>query len=134
MSTGTHTDQPIASFDGEWRFLSNFHPSPVKFEGIEYETVEHAFQAAKTVSHGERILIAGETTPGRAKRAGRKVTLRTDWEDVKFGVMKTLVALKFTTNPDLALKLLDTGNRRLIEGNTWGDRLVLRQTWFFLFP
>ena len=121
LTAGIQTDQPILFFKDEWSFLSNFAPSPVFYDGLAYGTVEHAFQAAKTLDHDQRILIAGETTPGRAKRAGRKVTLRTDWEDIKYGVMRTLVSLKFTANPDLAVKLLATGNRHLEEGNEWRD-------------
>lgn len=34
--------------------------------------------------------------------------------------MLQIVRNKFT-DPDLRQKLLDTGNARLIEGNTWGD-------------
>jgi len=121
--TDTKPAGPILGFEGEWRFLSNFHPSRVQYEGITFDTVEHAFQAAKTLDVGQRMLIAGEATPGKAKRAGRKVTLRGDWEDIKYGVMRTLVALKFMSNPDLALRLLATDDRHLAEENGWNDQL-----------
>ena len=111
----------ILEFSGKWRFLSNFHPSPVEFEGIAFPTVEHAFQAAKTFDFAAREEVAKETTPGRAKRAGRRLALRPDWEQVKFGVMKTLVTAKFVGHPDLARQLLSTGDRQLEEGNSWRD-------------
>lgn len=111
----------ILEFSGEWRFLSNFHPSPLEFEGLGFPTVEHAFQAAKTLDFAAREEVAKETTPGRAKRAGRRLGLRPDWEQVKFGVMKTLVTTKFVGHPDLALQLLSTGDRQMVETNGWND-------------
>ena len=102
-------------------FLSNFYPSPIVLDRITYPTVEHAFQAAKTDDRLERERIAGLPTPGAAKRAGRKVSLRPDWEQVKVGIMVELVRRKFA-DPDLAGKLLATGDEELVEGNTWNDR------------
>jgi predicted NAD-dependent protein-ADP-ribosyltransferase YbiA (DUF1768 family) len=64
----------IASFSGDYSFLSNFHPSPVLMDGQQYPTVEHAFQAAKTTSVAERQVIQMIRSPGQAKRQGRKVT------------------------------------------------------------
>ena len=44
----------IGEFQGEYRFLSNFWPAPVEFEGITYPSVEHAYQSAKTMDMAER--------------------------------------------------------------------------------
>jgi len=111
----------IERFTGDYDFLSNFHPSPIEVDGILYPTVEHAFQAAKTFVLEEKQGIAAAATPGRAKRMGRKVQLRPDWEHVKVGIMEELVRLKFATHADLREKLLATGNAELIEGNNWND-------------
>lgn len=111
----------IEGFFGDFHFLSNFHPSLVEVERIEYPTVEHAYQAMKTEDRTERQGIAAMASPGSAKRAGRKVKLREDWEKVKVGIMTDLVALKFE-DPELREKLLSTGNAYLEETNTWRDR------------
>lgn len=110
----------IDSFDGQYRFLSNFANSVILYEGIIYPTVEHAFQAAKTLDISKRQEISLLATPGHAKRAGRKVILRPDWEEVKDQVMYHLVKLKFT-DPILRGKLLATGEEELVEGNFWHD-------------
>jgi ribA/ribD-fused uncharacterized protein len=112
----------IDRFTGDHDFLSNFHPSPIEVDGILYPTVEHAFQAAKTSILEEKQFLAEAATPGSAKRMGRKVQLRSDWEQVKIGIMEDLVRLKFTTHPDLRAKLLATGDAQLVEGNNWNDR------------
>lgn len=113
---------PICEFQGTHGFLSNFHPSRILWreDGIVYPTVEHAFQAMKSENLNDRLHISGLATPGEAKRAGRTLQLREDWEDVKRVYMLQLVLEKFQ-NPDLAEQLTATGSRLLIEGNTWGD-------------
>lgn len=111
----------IDSFSGQYRFLSNFYSSVIDYEGFEYPTVEHAFQAAKTHDLNERRKIAASATPGDAKRRGRKVKLRDDWEVVCRDVMLALVREKFSI-PFLTHALLGTGDAQLIEGNTWGDQ------------
>lgn len=113
----------IDKFDGEYEFLSNFYYSPIKFEGIEYPTVEHYFQAMKSLSQEEREKIALCETPGRAKRMGRKVNLRPDWEEVKESYMYIGLGLKFATYSDLRQKLVDTYPEYLCEGTTWHDNI-----------
>ena len=112
----------IDQFSGDYDFLSNFHPSPIEVDGVVHPTVEHAFQAAKTFDRTEKQSVGQAATPGLAKRLGRRVRLRPDWEKVKIGIMEALVRLKFTTHADLREKLLATGDAQLIEGNTWNDR------------
>jgi ribA/ribD-fused uncharacterized protein len=110
----------ITEFEGEFRFLSNFYPSPVMLDGIEYPTVEHAYQAAKTIDTAERDRIRNAKHAGTAKKLGRKVTLRPDWEAVKLQVMEDLIRRKFSI-PDLKDMLLATEQEELVEGNYWGD-------------
>lgn len=112
----------IDSFSGEYGFLSNFCDSLVFLDEEAYRSVEHAFQAAKCayMNAREPFKYGGALTPGQAKRAGRKVRLRADWEDVKIDVMRKLLASKFA-HPDLADLLVATGDADLVEGNRWGD-------------
>lgn len=110
----------IDNFEGEFRFLSNFWPSVVHFEGMEFNSVEHAYQAAKTLDKDLRMKIRNAKTPNDAKRLGKKVDLRADWETEKLSIMFGLLRQKFE-NPELRQKLLATGDAELIEGNWWGD-------------
>lgn len=112
----------IDSFTGEFRFLSNFFPAEVESEGISYPSVEHAYQAQKSSDRSERRAIATCGSPGKAKRLGRRIALRADWESAKVGTMTDLVRQKFSRHVDLRELLLATGEAELIEGNTWGDR------------
>ncbi len=110
----------IDKFDGENRFLSNFWPAEVHFEGLTFKSVEHAYVAAKTFESNKRFEISQIDSPGQVKRLGRTLVLRDDWENVKVSIMEDLVRQKFQ-HPDLAVKLLGTGDQELVEGNTWGD-------------
>jgi len=111
----------INSFSGKYEFLSNFYPVRIKYQGIIYPTSEHAFQASKSLDPEVRKRFSTYKTPGIAKRMGRKVDLRPDWESVKVKVMMQIVYRKFRQHPVLAKRLLATGNQDLIEGNTWND-------------
>lgn len=110
----------IDKFDGVYRFLSNFHPCTIKFEGKEYWTVEHAYQAAKTLDNKQREWVQQASSPGLAKRRGRRVDIRQDWDKIKIQIMMKLVLNKFQ-NPKLRDRLLATGDAELVEGNSWGD-------------
>jgi ribA/ribD-fused uncharacterized protein len=112
----------IRDFSGEYRFLSNFHPVNVEYEGVTYPSVEHAYQAAKSLDPEEREIIRSSGSAGLTKRLGRHAMVRDGWEDVKLEIMAGLVYQKFHENADLTNKLLGTGNMALVEGNWWGDR------------
>lgn len=112
----------INNFRGKYYFLSNFYSAPVKYDGISYQNNEAAFQAAKCMSRDKRIAFS-TLLPNEAKKLGRKISLRPDWEEVKFNVMREIVHEKFTQNPDLLERLLATNDAELIEGNTWHDNL-----------
>lgn len=111
----------ITSFRGQHAFLSNFHPCNIEYEGIVYPSVEHAFQASKTMLKYERKRIAKLETPAQAKQHGRRISLRGDWERVKVKIMTILVRMKFLLHEDLGKKLLATRDAELMEENTWGD-------------
>jgi len=109
----------IKEFQGANRWLSNFTLCVVELDGVVYPSTENAYQAAKTVSIEERKPFE-TSTPGQAKRLGRSVSLRDDWESEKLIVMEYLNRQKFSKAPFKSM-LLATGMREIQEGNTWGD-------------
>ena len=112
----------INEFRGKYYFLSNFFEIPVNYEGITYRNNEAAFQSAKVLNSSVRKKFA-TLDPSSAKRKGRHVQLRHDWENVKFDIMYEIVKAKFSQNDELKEKLIATGEEHLEEGNTWGDRI-----------
>jgi N-glycosidase YbiA len=88
-------------------------------------TVEHFFQAHKTVRPEDHAAVAEAPSPRDAKRLGRRVRLRDDWEDVKQQVMLDGLRLKFAL-PKFRQALLATGDRPIMEDSPhdfeWGAR------------
>lgn len=111
----------IKGFFGEFRFLSNFWPAPIVVQGIQFPTVEHAYQAFKSTDRADWERIAKLPTPKAAKAASYKLTLRPGWDTYRVFVMYKLLRLKFAI-PELRKALLITGDAYLEETNTWGDR------------
>lgn len=119
----------IAEFKGEHAFLSNFWIEPFECGGRIVPSSEHAFQAQKAnkgeTATRELILSAcnadGTPSPGHAKRLGKRVKLRPDWDEVKVPIMRKILASKFSEGSELAAKLVATHPAQLVEGNTWGD-------------
>lgn len=111
----------IMTFRGKYQFLSNMYSASFEWNGRSYKNSEAAFQSAKSLDPAVRDEFS-EMTGVVAKREGKKVLLRRDWEDVKDGIMEEVVREKFIQNPDLLKKLIDTGDLELVEGNRWHDR------------
>lgn len=110
----------IMTFRGAYSFLSNMHKASFEWDGRIYQNSEAAFQSAKSLDPAVRDTFS-DMSGVIAKRAGKRLMLRSDWEDVKDGIMEEIVRAKFLQNPDLRQKLIDTGDMELTEGNSWHD-------------
>ena len=112
----------IDRFEGKHRWLSNFYECPVEIDGIVYPSAEHAFVAAKTHDKELNPKLATIETPGWAKKFGRNLVLRDNWDSIRVEEMYKVVLAKFTQNEWLANKLIGTWPMELVEGNYWNDR------------
>jgi len=116
-------DEAVVGFSRKtgYEFLSNFYTSTVAYEGLLYPTVEHAYQASKSLDKKTRELIRRATDPNLAKKLGQGVAVREDWTQVKVDIMRQLIREKFQ-NPFIRWKLKETDGKRLINENRWNDR------------
>jgi ribA/ribD-fused uncharacterized protein len=113
----------IDHFTGTHGFVSNFDTHPFLYDGLEYASAEHAFNAAKTLDAAAAEQVRAASTPAIAKRLGRKVPLRDGWDErVRFEVMRAVLEAKFT-DPGLRAQLLATGTALLVESTTWHDQV-----------
>jgi hypothetical protein len=113
--------EKIDSFDGKYRFLSNFyHPCLIYYEGLMYLNSEAAYQAAKTTDTELRKQFQN-LEPNDSKKLGRRIKIREDWDQVKLQVMWEILWYKFTSHQDLKDALIRTGDAYLEEGNSWND-------------
>jgi ribA/ribD-fused uncharacterized protein len=113
-------EKAIRAFRGKYAFLSNMYEAPFEWDGRMYRNSEAAFQSAKTLTKKYRDDFSGADGK-KAKRMGRTISLRRDWESVKDGIMEEVVRAKFSQNPELLRRLIDTGDMELVEGNSWHD-------------
>lgn len=107
--------------DTKYGFLSNFYPAEFQTEegGNKevWRTAEHYYHAHKFEPSGELYDKIKNTKTAKpyhlAHRHADKV--RQDWEQVKETIMQKAIFYKFSQNPDLKQKLLETGDRQLAE-------------------
>lgn len=109
------TEAPITRFEGPYRFLSNFYRMP------DGSTLEHHYQARKATALTDYDWVMAAPTPAAAKKRGRQITIRPDWELVKRDVMVQVLRTKFEREPYRSM-LLATGDAVLMEGNDWHDQ------------
>ena len=131
-----------------FRFLSHFWPSPIRLDDERWATVEHYYQAQKSLDPAYREAVHQAATPEKAKRlsvswfkAARGREPRGDWEAIKVDVMRHADAAKYRQNSDLAALLLATGDAELIEdsphdafwgtgkdgsGHNWAGRVLMK--------
>lgn len=109
----------ITSFRNENYFLSNMRPAKVTYNGVTYRNAEAAFQAQKCANDSDRAKFANMSGK-EARREGRRVELRKDWDSVKLDIMRDIIRAKFSDG-DLARRLVSTGYKNLVEGNSWND-------------
>lgn len=115
-----HRRRKITSFRGEHFFLSNFYPCEVLYDGKIYRSVEHAFQAAKCADDVDREKIRMAPTAAVAKRIGRKIKMKPNWDADRIKVMEQLLRFKFA-NPSMRGLLITTIPQKIIEENKWHD-------------
>ena len=132
MSDEPGEGEAITAFRGDgYGFLSNLAHADVTFDGAKYPSVEHAFQAAKTLDPALRARIRAIPRPGGAREAGNAKWMRSatrpDWGGVKQAVLLQLMRTKFA-QPKFRRKLLATGDRELrgtgAENNRLGEMLM----------
>ena len=115
------------SHHGEYGEFSNFSAHSVEYNGKNYPTSEHAFQAMKFLDKSVQEQVRKTKRPHDAAKMGRdrSLPLRKDWESVKDGIMKEILVCKFTQHEELKQLLLSTGTEKLVEHTSndsyWGD-------------
>ncbi|CAM2721543.1 unnamed protein product [Rotaria socialis] len=114
-------NQPFGEF-------SNFYPSPIKLDGYTWPTTEHYFQAQKFISdeaHFQNVLHLRKPIEALFYSRKHRPAVRSDWAQVKDGIMLKACTAKFEQHFPLRELLLSTGNRQLVEHTTkdsyWAD-------------
>lgn len=116
---------PEKMFSGDLMFLSNLYaceiPMNVLGHPFVFGSAEAAFQAGKCLDPGHVQLFTRVADGAAAKKLGERVPPRKDWDMYRLAWMKQVLTCKFTRNPELMKKLIDTYPLPLTNTNTWGD-------------
>jgi len=94
----------------------------IYWKGFKFPTVEHAYVASKSTNpkFWEKISKISAKSTGLAKKEGRSIILRPNWENNKVYFMEQFLGQKFKYNK-FKDKLLLTGSEKIVEGNYWHD-------------
>ena len=112
--------------------LSSYSKHGFELDGHFWPSVEHYFQGMKfkNPAHQEKVRLAEH--PAKARRLGRSRfrRIRRDWSKVRRVIMTRAVYTKCRTHPELAERLLETGDVRIVENSQydyfWGCGRDLR--------
>ena len=111
----------------ETGYLSNFYPCPITIGGVVYKTSEHFFQSQKFVNPKDKFEAINAKTPTQSAKIGRdrQRPIRKDWDTCRDTVMRFILTEKFKQHPELAKRLVETGEKTLVEHRKadkyWGD-------------
>lgn len=94
------------------------------FAGMEWQSVEHCYQAMKFVG-AHQLMMLQSMKPRKKERdeafgeriwemGQRRSELRPDWEAVKVEIMYNINAAKYWQHPDLQVDLLGTGDAEIV--------------------
>lgn len=128
---GLDTETHVFFYEQDFYVLSNFSAFNLEWEGLTFPTSEHAYHWEKFACE-EMDLPGGRSdiayfvmTAPSAHEAFKiaernKAKRRSDWDEVKVGVMRRILHAKADQHEYVRRKLLATGDRALVE-NSWRD-------------
>jgi ribA/ribD-fused uncharacterized protein len=131
----------ILFYEGKYYMFSNFSAFNVTYNGRVWMTGEHAYQAAKFEDEEILELIHRAPSAYEAKQVCQryKSKVKPNWSSVKVSVMEEILRSKVREHPYVQEKLLETGNREIIEdsptdsfwgrGEDWQGRNELGKAW-----
>ncbi len=117
------TDRRVFFYEQDHYYLSNFSAFMVEWSGRVFPTSDHAYHYAKFPDdHLKQMAIAVASSAHLAfKMAERwKQYRRQDWDAIKVMTMREILREKVRQHEYVRRKLLETGDRELIE-NSWRD-------------
>jgi len=101
--------------------LSSFSRHGFELDEQFWPSVEHYFQGMKFETPADREKVRLADHPEKAKRLGRSRfrKIRRDWSKVRRVIMTRAIYTKCRTYPEIAERLLATGNTRLVENSQY---------------
>lgn len=119
---GHDTESQIFFYEHEYYVFSNFSAFMIQWKGKLYPTSEHAYHSEKFIDEGLKEQIRNASSAHGALKLSHQHRDKylNNWDQIKVSVMKDILREKVVQHPYVLKKLLDSGNRTLIE-DSWRD-------------
>ena len=119
-------NEPIYFCEPLYYPLSNFSAFQLVWKGRVWPTSEHAYQAEKFTDEAiiEALSTARSVDEAYEVAQIHKEKRRTDWDEIKVEVMRSIFVAKINQHPKIKKMLLESGERMLIKDSSldayWG--------------
>jgi ribA/ribD-fused uncharacterized protein len=115
-------DTPVFFYEHEFYVFSNFSSFMIEWKGRVWMTSEHVYHSERfeEEERKQEIFAARSAHDAFTYAQVNKSFQRKDWDDIKLGIMKSILHEKVRQHPYVKKKLLDSGNRNLVE-DSWRD-------------
>lgn len=125
------TDLAVRFYEQEFYVLSNFSSFRLTWHGFDFDTSEHAYHWTKFYDppfdrNTKLPSIRAQVLDARSAHDALKIAqehkdhVRADWDDIRVTVMYNIVSAKAQQHEYVRRKLLETGDRELVE-DSWRD-------------
>lgn len=103
----------------EYGFLSNFSNHPITVDGLRYPSTEHFYQAMKATNDEDHEKVRKARGCKQCKKVAHEIELRSDWEDVKYEIMKDALRYKVEQYDFIKQRLIESGTEELAEDSPY---------------
>ncbi len=119
---GLDNEKQIFFYEHDFYIFSNFSSFAIEWKGDLWMTSEHVYQAEKFEDPTIRKEIQECRSAHNAMKTAHKhrSAYRENWDNLKLAVMKEILHTKVEQHPYVKKKLLESGDKELIE-NSWRD-------------
>jgi ribA/ribD-fused uncharacterized protein len=116
------SNDPVFFYEHEFYVFSNFSSFMLEWKGKLWPTSEHAYHSEKfeDESMKEEIRNARSAHAALKYAEANKDKRKENWDEIKLQVMKEILHAKVEQHPYVLKKLLESGDRELIE-DSWRD-------------
>ena len=123
MNYKADNEAQVFFYEQEFYVLSNFSSFTLMWKNLRFDTSEAAYHWEKfpdhpTIQHQIRMAISAHVAYKIAEH--NKALRRSDWDEVKVHIMRRLLREKVKQHEYVKRKLIETGDRQLIE-DSWRD-------------
>ena len=114
--------EPIGFYEREYYVFSNFSAFVIMWKGNFCLTSEHAYHTEKFEDEDLKEAIRKTMSAHDSQKLSHehRDRYRKDWNEVKLGIMKEILREKVRQHPYILKKLIESGDRELIE-DSWRD-------------